>query len=60
MDITACGELSAGLCWQFWESESEDWCDLNIKMGVLPNLKTRIALPFSELSAKTLFLPRTP
>ena len=60
MDITACGELSAGLCWQFWESESEDWCDLSIKMGVLPNLKTRIALPFSELSAKTLFLPRTP
>ncbi len=59
MDITACGDFSAGFCWQFWESDN-DWCDLNIKMGILPHLKTRIALPLSELSAKTLFLPRTP
>lgn len=59
MDVTACGDLSAGFCWQFWEGDT-DWCDLNIKMGVLPKLKIRIALPFSELAANTLFLPRTP
>ena len=59
MDITACGNFSAGFCWQFWESDN-DRCDLNIKMGVLPQLKTRISLPLSELAAKTLFLPRTP
>lgn len=60
MDITAESKLSAGLCWQFSESPENEWCDLNIKMGILPEFKTRIALPFSELSANTLFLPRTP
>ncbi|MGN1347293.1 MAG: hypothetical protein ACI4V1_10955 [Eubacteriales bacterium] len=59
MDLTVCGERSAGVCWQFWENDG-DWCDLNIKMGLLPNLTTRVALPFSALFAKDLFLPRTP
>lgn len=59
MDITVCGERSAGVCWQFWESEGNRY-DLSIKMGLLPNLKTRVALPFSALSGKDLFLPRTP
>ncbi|MCQ2433419.1 MAG: hypothetical protein MJ175_12530 [Clostridia bacterium] len=59
MDVTACGGSSAGLCWLFWDSD-HDWSDMSIKMGVLPGLKTRLALPFSALSAKTLFMPRTP
>ncbi len=59
MDVTALSPRSAGLCWRFWESAKEDW-DMNIKMGVLPGLKTRLALPFTELEAKTLFLARTP
>lgn len=61
MDVTAESTRSAGLCWQFWTTDSDsDYPELNIKMGILPNFTTRLALPFSELSAKTLFLPRTP
>jgi len=59
MDITVLGERAAGICWQFWETESDMW-DMSIKMGLLPGIKTRIALPFSVLSAGDLFIPRTP
>ncbi len=59
MDMTVCGDRSAGVCWQFWENDG-DWCDMNIKMGLLPGLKTRVALPFSVLFGKDLFLRRTP
>ncbi len=59
MDLTVCSDRSAGVCWQFWEADG-DWCDLNIKMGLLPNLPTRVALPFSALFANDLFMPRTP
>ena len=59
MDITVLGERAAGICWQFWETESNMW-DMSIKMGLLPGLKTRIALPFSVLAAGDLFIPRTP
>lgn len=59
MDITVCGERSAGVCWQFWETESNSY-DLSIKMGLLPNLPTRVALPFSALFGKDVFMTRTP
>ncbi|MBQ9718289.1 MAG: hypothetical protein IJV76_09870, partial [Clostridia bacterium] len=55
MDITVCGERSAGICWQFWETSSNQY-DLSIKMGLLPNLPTRVALPFSALFANDLFM----
>ena len=65
MDITVLGDRAAGVCWEFWESGREggtrkDAADMRIKMGLLPNLKTRIALPFSALAANTVFMPRTP
>ena len=60
MDITVLGDRAAGVCWEFWESGREDGADMRIKMGLLPNLKTRIALPFSALAANTVFMPRTP
>lgn len=59
MEVTVESERSAGICWQFWESEKTKW-DISIKMGLLPGIKTRIALPFSTLMAKKLFLNRTP
>ena len=58
MDITVLGERAAGICWQFWEGDGGP--DMTIKMGLLPNLKTRVALPFSALSADSVFLVRTP
>lgn len=59
MDITVQGERSVGVCWQFWENNSDKY-DISIKMGLLPGMKTRVALPFSTLYANTLFLTRTP
>ncbi|MBQ4353786.1 MAG: hypothetical protein IJC71_02720 [Clostridia bacterium] len=59
MDLTVCGEHAAGVCWQFWETDGDSY-DMSIKMGLLPNLKTRIALPFSALFSNDLFMPRTP
>lgn len=59
MDLTVHGTRSAGILWKFWiDGEMDD--RLHIKMGLLPQLKTRVALPLSVLSGKTLFLPRTP
>ena len=59
MDLTVHGTRSAGILWKFWiDGETDD--RLHIKMGLLPQLKTRVALPLSVLSGKTLFLPRTP
>ena len=65
MDITVLGDRAAGVCWEFWESNRDGTplnggADMRIKMGLLPNLKTRIVLPFSALAANTVFMPRTP
>lgn len=59
IDVTVCGDHSAGVCFDFTESESSA-PDMTIKFGVLPHLKTRIAIPFTVLSGEMLFLPRTP
>lgn len=59
MDVTVHGTRSAGILWKFWvDGDPND--RIHIKMGLLPELTTRLALPLSVLSGKTLFLPRTP
>ena len=55
MDITVLGDRAAGVCWEFWESGREGEADLRFNMGLLPHLKTRIALPFSALAAESAF-----
>lgn len=57
MDITCCTPRSVGI---FWELRCADGRHARIKMGLLPNIKTRIALPFGVAAGKNLFLPRTP
>lgn len=57
MDITCHTPRSVGI---FWEFRCADGRYARIKMGLLPNIRTRIALPFSVVSGKNLFLPRTP
>ena len=57
LDLTNELDISAGITWRF---EAEDGRFIAFKMGLLPQLKTRIALPFSVLDGRILFLPRTP
>lgn len=58
MDVTNLSEVCVSILWKFWdggEKEAE-----SIKMGLLPKLKTRLALPVSAVRGKELFLKRTP
>lgn len=48
---------SAGIIWQFSAADGQN---IGFKMGLLPHLMTRIALPFDFLDGTVLFLPRTP
>jgi len=57
MDITCRTPRSVGI---FWELRCADDRHARIKMGLLPNIRTRIALPFDTAAGKNLFLPRTP
>ncbi len=56
-DITAGSSYATAFTWTFRDVGEKS---ISFKMGVLPNLKTRIALPFSILNGERLFLPRTP
>lgn len=56
-DLTNQLDISTGITWSF---SAPDGRYIAFKMGLLPGLKTRIALPFSVLDGSTLFLPRTP
>ena len=56
-DLTNRLDISTGITWSFSASDGRF---IAFKMGLLPGLKTRIALPFSVLDGSTLFLPRTP
>ena len=57
VDVTCLDDRSAVFNWQ-WHTADGRWC--GVKMGVLAGIKTRIALPFSVLRGKILFLRRTP
>lgn len=56
-DIENLTDDSAGFLWRF---EAEDGRFIGFKIGLLPHLMTRIALPFDFLNGRVLFLPRTP
>jgi len=57
VDVTCLDDRSAVFNWQWYTADGR--C-CGVKMGVLAGIKTRIALPFSVLRGKNLFLKRTP
>lgn len=59
MDVTNLSPVCVSVLWKFWDSDGESEAE-SIKMGLLPNLKTRLALPISSIRGNTLFLKRTP
>ena len=59
LDVTVLGDRAAGICFEFTEEDAPG-PGMTVKMGVLPGLKTRLAIPFSALSGGDVFLPRTP
>ena len=56
-DISAGSSYATAITWSFRSTSGKR---IAFKMGLLPNLRTRIALPFSILNGERLFLPRTP
>ena len=56
-DLENVSDDSAAIIWEF--SSADGGC-IGFKMGLLPGLLTRVALPFDFLDGKVLFLPRTP
>ena len=58
MDVTCLGTRAAVFSWFFVTADGR-FC--GVKMGVLPGIRTRIALPAEEITqGKNLFLRRTP
>lgn len=47
-------------CALYWEFAQDDGRSIGFKMGLMPHLLTRIAIPASALDGNTLFLRRTP
>lgn len=58
MDITNGADFACAVLWEFMEQS--DRSRIAFKMGLLPHLRTRIAIPATALDGNILFLPRTP
>lgn len=58
MDVTNDSVFACAVLWTFTEQNGTSY--IAFKMGLLPRLRTRIAIPATALDANTLFLPRTP
>ena len=59
MDVTNLSDFCISVLWKFWDGDSKR-CAESIKMGLLPGLRTRLALPISAVLGRKLFLGRTP
>lgn len=59
MDVTNLTPVCVSILWKFWDNNDPNEAE-SIKMGILPNLRTRLALPVSAVRGNTLFLKRTP
>jgi len=57
MDMTIGSCFSAAVNWSFFEDTGKS---INFRMGLLPNIKTRVAIPLKVLNGQSVFLPRTP
>ncbi len=58
MDVTNLGDLCVSVLWKFWDTDGVTEAE-SIKMGLLPHLRTRLALPVSAVRGEKLFLGRT-
>ena len=59
MDVTCLSGSSCCIVWDFVDTDDgKGGC--GIKQGILPAVKTRLALPYEASEGKQLFLPRTP
>lgn len=58
MDLTNDADFACALFWDFREQDDRHY--IGFKMGLLPHLRTRVAIPASALDGNILFLPRTP
>lgn len=58
MDLTNDADFACAFTWVFFEKGEER--NIGFKMGLLPHLRTRAAIPASALDGSILFLPRTP
>jgi len=59
MDVTNLSDYSASIVWEFGQNGNPR-CDTYLKMGLLPKVKTRLALPITAAEGEVLFLRRTP
>ncbi len=59
MDVTNLSGFCVSVLWKFWDG-GDGPCAESIKMGLLPGLRTRLALPVSAALGKELFMKRTP
>ncbi len=57
LDVTCLDPRCAVLLWDY---STADGRHAGVKMGILPGIRTRIALPMSVCAGKILFLRRTP
>ncbi len=58
MDVTNLSEVCVSVLWKFWDENTASEAE-SIKMGLLPKLRTRLALPISAVRGGKLFLGRT-
>ncbi len=59
MDATNLSDFCVSVLWKFWDGNGGP-CAESIKMGLLPGLKTRLAMPVSAVLGGELFPRRTP
>ncbi len=58
-DLEYAADVSAVLSMEFWRA-GDDKPSLHARIGLLPRVPTRLAIPLGVLDGQTLFLPRTP
>lgn len=61
-DVTNESDCILSVVFKFWEECDHDeyWGECSITMGVLPNIRTRLAFPFSAVEGREVFIRRTP
>lgn len=64
MDVTCKSGSSCTVVWDFLDGETAKETGTGygsgVKQGILPSVRTRLALPYEVCEGKQLFLPRTP
>ena len=59
LDVYHAARVSGTVRFQFFEQDEQE-PSFSARLGVMPELRTRLTFPLSALDAQTVFLPRTP